>query len=96
MEERSCMMHECDKCPGKEAIVTYLQSKNWISNRISIPYNNWTSVNQREKDSESSVSRALLHLFAEPVDEFTKNFVDDVIISWLKNKKITSRIAKKH
>ena len=78
MEERSCMMHKGDTCPGKEAIVTYLQSKNWIGNRTSTTYNNWTSVNQKGKDSESPVSRAVLHLFDEPIDEFTKNFVEDV------------------
>lgn len=79
VDNKECMLHECNACPGKKVVLDYLKNNKVINeNRATVTFNNWTSVNTTKKDSNSSVSRAVLSSFTAPIDKFIDQLVNDL------------------
>lgn len=79
IDNKNCMLHKCNRCPGKEGIREFLLSHSSSNETTKIKYTNWRSVPILNKNSENpSSSRVTIAEFEESFDKFIDNFTEDM------------------
>lgn len=79
INNKKCMIQECDVCPGKDAIREFLTSNMKIGNAVQVQYSNWTNVPIATSNLDNASStRMTLKDFEVPYSEFVDNFIEDI------------------
>ena len=77
VDSRDCMLHLCEKCPGKQAIHQYLQENDYLNKRSNITYSNWTSTNiKQKKETDSQTSESINRVTLKNVEETMDAFIE--------------------
>ena len=84
--ERQCMIHRCEKCPGKDALIEFL--KEMLPEEGSICYQQWQCTDISTLVAHTSDTAELISLLATSIDDLTTHsFIAKCQSQNLKNSK---------
>lgn len=87
-ENRTCMVHRCDKCPGTEPLRSYLQTMLDEEVHDEISFQQWQSTDRTKLVTQSMIVSEYIDLLIETIDALTPHsYIAKCQAKYLKSRK---------
>eukprot|EP00112_Aurelia_sp_Birch-Aquarium-sp1_P006733 Seg1737.9 transcript_id=Seg1737.9/GoldUCD/mRNA.D3Y31 product="hypothetical protein" protein_id=Seg1737.9/GoldUCD/D3Y31 len=87
-ENRTCMVHRCDKCPGTEPLRSYLQTMLDEEVHDEISFQQWQSTDRTKLVTQSMIASEYIDLLIETIDALTPHsYIAKCQAKYLKSRK---------